>query len=120
MILVTGARGQLGTDVLEELTKRGIEHKGVDVEDFDITDRIAVAGCVKAYMPSCVIHCAAYTAVDKAEDETELCMRVNGEGTERIAAACREIDVEMIYISTDYVFGGNVGGYYEDCACYRS
>ena len=104
--LVTGADGQLGSDVLKTLAARGIEHKGVDIKDFDITDKDAVAACMQAFKPSCVIHCAAYTQVDTAEDNIELCMRVNGEGTENFARACREIDAEMVYISTDYVFSG--------------
>ena len=112
-LLVTGAKGQLGTDVLKELAARGIEHKGVDIEDFDITDREATAACLKTYMPSCVVHCAAYTAVDAAEDNAGLCMRINGDGTENIARACSEIDAEMIYISTDYVFSGEGGAPYE-------
>ena len=105
-ILVTGAKGQLGTDVLKELQKRNIQHKGVDIDDFDITDETAVLNYVKSYMPTTIIHCAAYTAVDKAEDEYELCMKINKDGTENIAIACKELDAEMIYISTDYVFDG--------------
>ena len=105
-ILVTGAKGQLGTDVLKELQKRNIQHKGVDIDDFDITDETAVLNYVKSYMPTTIIHCAAYTAVDNAEDEAELCMKINKDGTENIAIACKTIDAEMIYISTDYVFDG--------------
>ena len=105
-ILVTGAKGQLGTDVIDELNKRNIDHKGVDIDDFDITDLNAVMACLQEYRPNTVIHCAAYTAVDKAEDESELCMKINKDGTENIAIACKEIDAEMIYISTDYVFDG--------------
>ena len=106
MILVTGAKGQLGYDVVLELERRGIECIGSGIADFDITD----SGAVKEYLMRCkpqsVIHCAAYTAVDKAEDEPELCMRVNADGTENIAQACRGIGAEMIFISTDYVFDG--------------
>ena len=105
-ILVTGANGQLGTDVLKELQKRNMKHKGVDIGDFDITDETAVLNYIKNYMPTTIIHCAAYTAVDKAEDESELCMKINKDGTENIAIACKIIDAEMIYISTDYVFDG--------------
>ena len=106
MILVTGAKGQLGTDILYELSLRGIESKGVDVEDFDITDPDAVAAYLQTNKPTCVVHCAAYTAVDAAEDDAGLCMSVNADGTENIARACRETNAEMIYISTDYVFSG--------------
>jgi dTDP-4-dehydrorhamnose reductase len=106
MILVTGAAGQLGTDVVLELKRRGMEYLGIDVEDSDITDRDAVRYFVASHKPQSIIHCAAYTAVDKAEDEPDLCMRVNANGTGNIASACREIGAEMIYVSTDYVFSG--------------
>jgi len=112
MILVTGAAGQLGTDVLAELKKRNIERMGTDItaadgiDVLDITDASAVSAYINALKPKAVIHCAAYTAVDNAEDEPELCFNVNEAGTENIAKACREIDAEMIYISTDYVFDG--------------
>ena len=106
MILVTGAAGQLGSDVVLELQKRKIDYIGIDIADLDITDKDAVSLFMERHKPSSVIHCAAYTAVDKAEDESELCMRVNAYGTENLAIACRDIGAEMIYISTDYVFGG--------------
>jgi len=112
MILVTGAAGQLGTDVAAELQRRKIEYIGTDIiaaesiEALDITDSSAVGKRVDACKPKCVIHCAAYTAVDKAEDEAERCFRINAEGTENIARACGDTDSAMIYISTDYVFDG--------------
>lgn len=104
--MVTGASGQLGTDVVAELKKRGIGHIAADMYEMDITDKNAVRGFIRASNASCVIHCAAYTSVDAAEENAELCFRVNADGTENVARACREIDAEMIYISTDYVFGG--------------
>lgn len=104
-ILVTGATGQLGWDVVKELKKRNIECRGVGSKDLNITDKKAVFAYIRAYQPDAVIHCAAYTAVDKAEDEPEQCRDVNVNGTAYIAEACREIDAKMIYISTDYVFG---------------
>ena len=107
MVLVTGAAGQLGTDVIAELKKRDIDHIGIDIAELDITDADAVSDYLASIKPQSVIHNAAYTAVDKAEDEPELCKRVNADGTENLAKACREIDAEMIYISTDYVFDGN-------------
>ena len=113
MILVTGAAGQLGTDVVLELRRCEIKHLAVDIAELDITDRNAVVEFLILHKPSCVIHCAAYTAVDAAEDEPELCMRVNAKGTENLALACREIDAEMIYISTDYVFSGEGDAPYE-------
>ena len=104
-ILVTGATGQLGWDVVKELKKRNIECRGVGSKDLDITDKEAVFAYIRGYRPDAVIHCAAYTAVDKAEDELEKCRDVNVNGTAYIAEACREIDAKMVYISTDYVFG---------------
>ena len=105
-ILVTGANGQLGHDVVKELNKRNIECLGVDIEDFDITDKAATSEFITSYHPDAVIHCSAYTAVDKAEDNIELCRRVNAEGPRNIAKICKEIDAKMLYISTDYVFPG--------------
>ena len=105
-VLVTGAKGQLGTDLMNELAKRGIEGIGVDVEEMDITDAEACRRVIKASDPDAVIHCAAYTAVDAAEDNVELCRRINGEGTRNVAQACKEADVKLMYISTDYVFDG--------------
>jgi dTDP-4-dehydrorhamnose reductase len=106
-ILLTGAKGMLGTDVAERLKTLGIEFYGVDINELDITDKAAVRALISEYKPSAVIHCAAFTAVDKAEDEPELCMQVNAIGTENIARACREAGAKMLYISTDYVFGGD-------------
>lgn len=105
-ILVTGVKGQLGYDVVNELKKRGHTPIGVDVEEMDITDSAAVEQEMKKETLDAVIHCAAYTAVDAAEDNREICMRVNAEGTRNIARVCRELDIKMIYISTDYVFDG--------------
>lgn len=105
-ILVTGVKGQLGHDVVNELNKRGHTPIGVDVEEMDITDAAAVEQEMKGGDLDAVIHCAAYTAVDAAEDNQELCMLVNAEGTRNIARICKELDVKMIYISTDYVFDG--------------
>ena len=105
-VLVTGVTGQLGFDVMAELKRRNIEAIGAARKDFDLTDDVAIEKFVKFNEPDAVIHCAAYTAVDKAEDESELAMQVNGRATEVIAKACKDIDAKMIYISTDYVFPG--------------
>ena len=105
-ILVTGASGQLGYDVCRELTTRSIENRGVSSKDLDITDREAVFAFMGEYRPDAVIHCAAYTAVDKAEDEQERCWAANVDGTFYLASACRMLDIPMLYISTDYVFPG--------------
>ncbi|WP_160683786.1 dTDP-4-dehydrorhamnose reductase [Clostridium sp. C2-6-12] len=113
MILVTGINGQLGFDVVRELNKRKIECLGIDREELDITDTKSVEDYILKLKPDCVIHCAAYTAVDNAEDESEICYRTNVLGTENIAKACREANAKMIYISTDYVFDGKGNNYFE-------
>ena len=106
MILVTGINGQLGFDVIKELRLRNIECIGTTRKELDITDEKAVYDYIKKVKPEGIIHCAAYTAVDRAEDEEEICRKVNVNGTENIAKACKEIDAKMIYISTDYVYDG--------------
>lgn len=105
-ILVTGARGQLGTDLMNELEKQGLEGVGVDIDEMDITDAKACMDVICGANVDAVIHCAAYTAVDAAEDNVELCRKINGEGTRNVALACKAADVKMMYISTDYVFDG--------------
>lgn len=105
-ILVTGVKGQLGYDVVKELEKRGIEAVGVDIEEMDITDASSVDKVIKEVGPDAVIHCAAYTAVDAAEENEELCRKVNADGPKNIAKVCKELDIKMVYISTDYVFDG--------------
>ena len=112
-VLVTGVGGQLGYDVMKVLKERNIDCIGADLKEFDITDFAAAHRFITAYGPDAVIHCSAYTAVDRAEDEPELCHRVNVLGTENIAKICKEIDAKMIYISTDYVFPGTGEDYYE-------
>ncbi|MDO4268114.1 MAG: dTDP-4-dehydrorhamnose reductase [Eubacteriales bacterium] len=105
-ILVTGARGQLGTDLMNELKKRGMEGIGVDVDEMDITDGEACLRVISQSGAEAVIHCAAYTAVDAAEDNVELCRRINAEGTRNVALACKAAGAKLMYISTDYVFDG--------------
>ena len=105
-VLVTGVRGQLGYDVVRELKKRQIETVGVDVEEMDITDPAQTETVIREAAPDAVIHCAAYTAVDAAEDNEELCREVNARGTENVARICGEMNIKMMYISTDYVFDG--------------
>lgn len=106
-VLVTGYNGQLGYDVVKELNKRNIECIGTDLQDFDITDRNATLDFANNYAPDVIVHCAAYTAVDKAEDDTEMCRKVNVDGSENLAVAARELQAKMLYVSTDYVYGGN-------------
>ena len=105
-VLVTGVKGQLGYDVMAELAKRNIEAIGVDIDEMDITDKISVEKVIGEAAPDVVVHCAAYTAVDAAEDNVELCRRVNAGGTRNIAEVCKKLDCKMVYISTDYVFDG--------------
>ena len=105
-VLVTGVRGQLGYDVGNELEKRGLEAIGVDIQEMDITDEASVNSVIGEAAPDAVIHCAAYTAVDAAEDNIEICRKVNADGTQNIANMCKKLDIPMIYISTDYVFDG--------------
>lgn len=125
-IFVTGVAGQLGHDVMNELAKRGHEGIGSDLapaysgiqdgssvtkepyRSLDITDKAAVKTLLEELRPDAVIHCAAWTAVDLAEDpdKQEKVRAINADGTQNIAEACREIDAKMVYISTDYVFDG--------------
>ena len=117
-VFVTGVGGQLGHDVINELTSRGYEAIGSDVVDMvlsgvpyvalDITDKIEVERVIAEIRPDAIIHCAAWTAVDAAEDadKQEKVKAINGDGTQNIANAAKIVDAKMIYISTDYVFDG--------------
>ncbi len=106
-VLVTGVNGQLGWDVVRLLEERKVPCRGVDVQDFDLTDAAAVKAAVREYMPDVIVHCAAYTAVDKAESEPEVCARVNGDGTLNVVRAALSVGAKLVYISTDYVFSGD-------------
>ena len=109
-VLVTGAKGQLGSDLLCELSKRNIESVGIDIEDLDITDANATKRVIEKINNDAkidaIIHCAAYTAVDAAEDNEAIVTKINAEGTKNIAEVAKTLDVAMMYISTDYVFDG--------------
>ena len=109
-VLVTGAKGQLGSDLLCELSKRNIESVAIDIEDLDITDAAATKKVIEDINNKtkldAIIHCAAYTAVDAAEDNETLVTKINAEGTKNIAEVAKTLDVAMMYISTDYVFDG--------------
>lgn len=139
-VFVTGVNGQLGHDVMNELYKRGYEATGSDIADtyvgindfspvttmpyvkLDITDTEEVNRVISRLKPDVVIHCAAWTAVDMAEDDdkVELVRNVNAHGTENIAKACKNIDAKMIYISTDYVFDGQgTTPWSPDCKDYK-
>lgn len=121
-ILVTGVRGQLGHDVAEELKTRGHETIGVDIEEMDITDEAAVWQTVRQVRPDAVIHCAAWTAVDAAEEPRKqaLVRSINAGGTRNIANVCRDLDCKMLYLSTDYVFDGQGSQPWDpDCRDYK-
>ena len=139
-VLVTGVAGQLGHDVVNELVKRGHEAIGTDLAEtyagvqdgssvvaapyvsVDITDETLVEGIITEMKPDAVVHCAAWTAVDLAEDEDkhEKVVAVNVRGTENIAKACRKVDCKMVYLSTDYVFDGQGENAWEaDCKDYK-
>ncbi|WP_277668755.1 dTDP-4-dehydrorhamnose reductase [Caproiciproducens galactitolivorans] len=112
-LLVTGARGQLGSSLVDYSRQLGISCIGVGREDFDVTDQRATIDFISGCWPDAVIHCASYNAVDRAEEEHELCFRVNVEGTANVATACSTVHAKMMYISTDYVFDGTKPGFYE-------
>lgn len=112
-VLVTGVTGQLGYDVCRVLRERGVTYIGLGSADCDITDSAAVAVLLEHEKPDAVIHCAAYTNVDKAEDESDKCFAVNEGGTRNIAAACKAVGAKLLYISTDYVFPGTGDSFYE-------
>lgn len=105
-ILVTGVKGQLGFDVVNEAKARGIQAVGVDIDEMDITNKEQVNQVMKSDVFDAVVHCAAWTAVDKAEDMVDVCRKVNALGTKNIADVCEELDIPMMYFSTDYVFDG--------------
>ena len=139
-VFVTGVAGQLGHDVMNELAKRGYEGIGSDVKEvysgvadgtpvttmpyvpMDITDRVSVEKVLKEAAPDAVVHCAAWTAVDLAEDEDkkETVRKVNADGTRNIALVCKDLGCKMVYISTDYVFDGQGTQPWEpDCKDYK-
>lgn len=121
-VLVTGVKGQLGHDVVNELTKRNHEAIGVDIEEMDITDYSSVESGIKKTNPDAVIHCAAWTTVDAAEDidNQEKVHLVNVTGTKHIAALCKELDIKLMYLSTDYVFDGQgTEPWQPDCKDYK-
>ena len=112
-VLVTGSSGQLGHDVCRELERRSIPFVGTSSKTLDITDSSAVLTALETYRPDAVIHCAAYTAVDRAEEEPERVFAVNELGTRNVAAACAGVGAKLVYLSTDYVFPGNGENFYE-------
>lgn len=111
-IFLTGADGQLGRELQRRL--QGTQFMATDLKELDITDASAVTAMIGAYNPDAVIHAAAWTQVDAAEEKTDLVYRVNAIGTQNVAMACREINAPMVYLSTDYVFDGRLGRAYTE------
>ncbi len=105
-ILITGASGQLGHDCVAEAERRGHEVFEFGRVELDITDHDAVNAAVQDIRPDCILHCAAWTNVDGAEENEEDCRRINVAGTQNVAEAAGAVGAKMIYISTDYVFDG--------------
>lgn len=119
-VLVTGIKGQLGYDVVNELKKRRHEAVGVDIEEMDITDDKNISTVMGRVNPDAVIHCAAWTAVDAAEDNETKVRLVNAVGTKNIAKECKKLNCKLLYISTDYVFDGQGERPWEpDCKDYK-
>lgn len=116
--MITGIKGQLGTELSKLMDEKQVEYVGFDADELDITDRDLVADKVRELQPTVIFHCAAYTAVDKAEDEgKDANWLVNVNGTKNVADAANEVGATLIYISTDYVFDGtNTGEYNVDDA----
>lgn len=105
-VLVTGANGMLGQDLCPALEKNGFQVFKTDIDNLDITNQAQVDEVLKQNNPDFVIHCAAYTNVDKAEEDTEIAFKINAQGTENIAKTCANLDIPLVFISTDYVFDG--------------
>lgn len=112
-ILVTGANGQLGYSIVTFFKQKGINVIGTDRNVLDITNKVQVNQVIQSIKPDVIIHCAAYTAVDKAESDKENCYNTNVNGTRNLAQIAKELDVEFIYFSTDYVFDGTKEKPYE-------
>ncbi|MEB8419268.1 dTDP-4-dehydrorhamnose reductase [Enterococcus casseliflavus] len=107
MILLTGGNGQLGTELRHLLDEKGLNYVSTDAQEMDITDEKATLALIQELKPTVIYHCAAYTAVDKAEDEgKELDEKINVNGTENVAKAAKAVGAKFVYISTDYVFDG--------------
>lgn len=116
-VLVTGACGQLGYAVSQELAVRGTEYLGLSALEMDVTDQASVQKRLRAYRPDVVINCAAYTKVDQAEDDAGACWAVNVNGVQNLAVCCGEIGAKLVHLSTDYVFSGEGDQSYtpDDC-----
>ena len=116
-VLITGGKGQVGTELVEIALERGHEVAGLSAEELDITEFNQVEEQLTAFRPQVVINAAAYTAVDRAETEQDLAFSVNETGVENLAKVCKTLDIPLLHISTDYVFdGAKIGDYVESDA----
>lgn len=113
-ILVTGSTGQLGSDVVKELLKRGYSTLSPNRSEFNLCSEDSIRNYILNSNCEAIVHCAAYTQVDKAEDEKDLCIKINATATKHIAKCAKILDIPMIYISTDYVFDGTKDGKYTE------
>ena len=113
-ILVTGSTGQLGSDVVKELLKRGYSTLSPNRSEFNLCSEDNIRNYILNSNCESIVHCAAYTQVDKAEDEKDLCIKINATATKHIAKCAKILDIPMIYISTDYVFDGTKDGKYTE------
>lgn len=113
-ILVTGSTGQLGSDVVKELLKRGYSTLSPNRSEFNLCSEDSIRNYILNSNCEAIVHCAAYTQVDKAEDEKDLCIKINTTATKHIVKCAKILDIPMIYISTDYVFDGTKDGEYTE------
>lgn len=113
-ILVTGSTGQLGSDVVKELLKRGYSNLSPNRSEFNLCSEDSIRNYILNSNCEAIVHCAAYTQVDKAEDEKDLCIKINTTATKHIVKCAKILDIPMIYISTDYVFDGTKDGEYTE------
>lgn len=113
-ILVTGSTGQLGSDVVKELLKRGYSTLSPNRSEFNLCSEDSIRNYILNSNCEAIVHCAAYTQVDKAEDEKDLCIKINATATKHIVKCAKILDIPMIYISTDYVFDGTKDGKYTE------
>lgn len=113
-ILVTGSTGQLGSDVVKELLKRGYSTLSPNRSEFNLCSKDSIRNYILNSNCEAIVHCAAYTQVDKAEDEKDLCIKINATATKHIVKCAKILDIPMIYISTDYVFDGTKDGEYTE------
>ena len=112
--LITGGTGQLGYDIIKELISRGeLNYLAPTTKEMNITNKDEVEKVILGYKPDIIFHCAAYTAVDKAEEDKENCYNINVNGTKNIVSVAEKINAKVVYISTDYVFDGTKEGIYE-------